>query len=106
MRRGGQPLCRAVHPRPGRGQGPLQRGGWLRPGPARKGGQRRPQGQKRHPQARSPAASLQGRQPPASTAACSTAPARGCRLWPALAPAGAVTASKQGQSSPTQGQRR
>ncbi|RZS24228.1 hypothetical protein BHM03_00057284 [Ensete ventricosum] len=40
----GQPSCRAGHPRPGRGQGPLQGGGWLRPGLARKGGQRHPQG--------------------------------------------------------------
>ncbi|RRT31255.1 hypothetical protein B296_00048803, partial [Ensete ventricosum] len=43
-RRGGQPPCRAGHPRPGCGQGPLQGGGWLRPGPARKGGQRHSQG--------------------------------------------------------------
>ncbi|RZR88719.1 hypothetical protein BHM03_00016349 [Ensete ventricosum] len=41
---GRQPPCRVGHPRPGRGQGPLQGGGWLRLGPARKGGQRRPQG--------------------------------------------------------------
>ncbi|RWV84293.1 hypothetical protein BHE74_00017012 [Ensete ventricosum] len=27
----GQPPCRAGHPRLGRGQGPLQGGGWLRP---------------------------------------------------------------------------
>ncbi|RWW53101.1 hypothetical protein BHE74_00040434, partial [Ensete ventricosum] len=29
-----QPPCGANHPRPGRGQGPLQGGGWLRPGSA------------------------------------------------------------------------
>ncbi|RZS12324.1 hypothetical protein BHM03_00043747 [Ensete ventricosum] len=40
-----QPLCRADHPWPGRGQGSQQRGGRLRPGPARKGGRRCSQGQ-------------------------------------------------------------
>ncbi|RRT71693.1 hypothetical protein B296_00015692 [Ensete ventricosum] len=39
-RRGGQPPCRAGHPRPG----PLQGGGGLRLEQARKGGQRRLQG--------------------------------------------------------------
>ncbi|RRT33882.1 hypothetical protein B296_00048596 [Ensete ventricosum] len=34
-----QPPCRAGHPRPDRGQGPLQGGDRLQPGPTREGGQ-------------------------------------------------------------------
>ncbi|RWV79267.1 hypothetical protein GW17_00059623 [Ensete ventricosum] len=70
--------------------------------PARRGGNR--------PRARSIAASPHGRQPPAVTAACYTAPAkgancrvlaRGYRLRPALSPGGTAAANEQGQPSPT-----
>ncbi|RWW26857.1 hypothetical protein GW17_00008748 [Ensete ventricosum] len=80
-RRGGQPPCRAGHPRPYRSQGPMQGGGWLRPGQARKGGQRHPQG--------AAASSLRAEAPPTkvaaavgATAACSAVPAKGagCRV--------------------------
>ncbi|RRT69380.1 hypothetical protein B296_00029119 [Ensete ventricosum] len=43
--RGGQPPCRADHPRPGRGKGLLQGSDRLRLGPARKGGRCRSKGQ-------------------------------------------------------------
>ncbi|RWW40396.1 hypothetical protein BHE74_00054193 [Ensete ventricosum] len=89
-RRGGQPPCRAGHPRPGHGQGPLQGGGGLRLEQARKGGQRRPQGVapagrsvarrgSSRPCAQSTVGSPQGRQLPVGTTTCSVAPARGCR---------------------------
>ncbi|RRT32729.1 hypothetical protein B296_00052981 [Ensete ventricosum] len=57
----GQPSCKAGHPWPGCDQGPLQGGGRLRPGLARKGGQLRSRGQ----------------QLPIGTPTCSMAPAKG-----------------------------
>ncbi|RWV84476.1 hypothetical protein GW17_00053806 [Ensete ventricosum] len=80
-RRGGQPPCRAGHPWPGHGQGPLQGGGRLRLGPACKGGQRRSQGQQ------STRATLAG------TPACSVALVKGAGCW---VPVASPTASRCG----------
>ncbi|RZS28786.1 hypothetical protein BHM03_00062427 [Ensete ventricosum] len=66
------------HPRPNRGQGPLQGGGRLWPGPASKGAQ----GQQpaREAGAARRGSSPWGRQPPVGTPACSATPSRGCRM--------------------------
>ncbi|RWW23792.1 hypothetical protein GW17_00011945 [Ensete ventricosum] len=104
--RGGQPPCRVDHPRPGRNEGPLEGGGRLRPGPARKGGRRRSQGQQLVMEASAACGgnSPQGQQLPASTPACRVAPAMGanCRAPTRACPHG-QPCSQQGVANPWQG---
>ncbi|RWW39418.1 hypothetical protein BHE74_00055251 [Ensete ventricosum] len=90
---------------------PMQGGDRLRPGPARKGGQWRPQGaaarrvdasrQKRRPRGQQPPAGMAGYGQPAG-ATVVRGPARGCLPWPALPPTGAA-APTVGVAAPWQG---